>query len=75
MKVIKVKTLVNICLKSTYFIFIGDIYEHAEGIEMGSPLSRVIENLHMEYFGKTTLESFPIRLEEWKRFAHDTNIF
>ena len=36
--------LVEICLKSTFFSFSGEIYEKKEGVAMGSPLSPIVHH-------------------------------
>ena len=44
----EISSLVEICLRSTFFTFRGSIYEQMEGVAMGSPLSPVVTNLFME---------------------------
>jgi hypothetical protein len=56
-----IPNLVEICLKSTFFIFCGEIYEQIEGVSMGSPLSPIVANLFMESFKKKAIESFPFK--------------
>ena len=36
--------LFEFCLKSTYFVFQGQYYEHIEGAAMGSPISPIVAN-------------------------------
>ena len=38
-------TLVELCLKSTYFLFGESFYEQVEGAAMGSPLSPIVANI------------------------------
>jgi hypothetical protein len=40
--------LVEVCLRSTCFIFRGDFYEQVEGMEMDSIVSPMVANLYME---------------------------
>ena len=40
-------SLLEFCLKSTYFVFQGNFYEQQEGAAMGSPLSPIIANIFM----------------------------
>ena len=49
--------LIDICLRSTYFSFRGDLYEQVDGVAMGSPLSPIVANLYMEYFKGKALNS------------------
>ena len=58
--------LVRTCLKSTYFSYQGNIYEHIHGVAMGSPLSLVIANIYMEHFEMKAINCFPFTLDEWK---------
>ena len=46
----RVAELLQLCLRSTYFSFNGEIYEQREGAAMGSPVSAVVANLYMEFF-------------------------
>ena len=43
-------TLLESCLKNTYFLFQGKYYEQVHGAAMGSPISPLIANLFMEEF-------------------------
>ena len=52
-------TLVELCLKSTYFQFGEAFYEQVEGAVMGSPLSPVLANIFMEDFETRALETSP----------------
>ena len=49
--------LVCLCLNSTFFSFMGDLYEQTCGVAMGSPLSPIIANLFMEKFEQKALKS------------------
>lgn len=61
----------NLCLKSSYFIFKCKIYERTHGVATGSPLSPIIANIYMEHFEKIALNSFPYTPEAWKRYVDD----
>ena len=64
--------LLEFCLRSTYFTYGGKLYEHVEGVAMGSPISPIVANLYMESFEMTALQSSPNPPSVWKRFVDDT---
>ena len=66
--------LTELCLRSTYFAFQGNIYmyKQKEGTAMGSPLSPVIANLFMEDFETTALMTAELQPKIWKRYVDDT---
>ena len=66
--------LVEICIKSTFFRFRGEIYEKKEGVEMGSPLSPIVSNIFMEKMEKYIIDSFPQNPKWWLRFIYDVYI-
>ena len=50
MSILQIVTLLEFCLKNTYFFFQVKYYEQAHGAAMGSPISPLIANLFMEEF-------------------------
>ena len=50
MKVEQIISLLEFCLKTTYFQFLGRFYEQISGVAMGSPISLIVANLSMEDF-------------------------
>ncbi len=40
--------LLNMCLKSTYFLYNNKFYQQSQGAAMGSPLSPIIANIFMD---------------------------
>ena len=50
MKVEHIISLLELCLKTTYFQFQGRFYEQIQGAAMGSPISPIVANLFMEDF-------------------------
>ena len=48
MSISQIVTLLEFCLKNTYFLFQGKYYEQVHGAAMGSTISPLIANLFME---------------------------
>ena len=67
-------SLLQFCLKSTFFTFQGKYYEQVQGAAMGSPLSPMVANLFMEDFKARVLSSSPKWPRIWLRFMDDTLI-
>ena len=59
MSVSQITSLLEYCLRSTYFVFQGEYYEQLEGAAMGSPLSPIIANMYMEEFEIRALSTSP----------------
>ena len=57
MSVNHIISLLEFCLRSTYFTFQGRLYEQQEGTAMGSPISPRVANLFMEDFEKKVTDS------------------
>ena len=51
--------LLEFCLKNMYFLFQDQFYEQVEGVAMGSPVSPIAANLHMEYFEQKAPSTAP----------------
>ena len=64
--------LLEFCLNCTYFMFQGKYYEQLEGAAMGSPISHIVANLHMENFEVEAITSAQHPLYLWKRYVDDT---
>ena len=45
----QVTSLLEICLRTTYFIYQGQCFEQTDGAAMGSPVSPVVANIFMEH--------------------------
>ena len=61
-------------LKNTYFSFQGQFYEQIEGAAMGSPVSPIVANLYMEYFGQKALSTATNQPRMWLRYVDDTSV-
>ena len=72
MSIQTIVTLLEICLKNTYFLFQGKCYEQVQDTAMGSPISPLIANLFMEEFEVKALSSFPHPPSLQLRFVDDT---
>ena len=65
MSVENITTLLEFCLKSTYFTFQSRFFEQQEGAAMGSPINPIVANLYMEEFETKAISSSPaISVEE-----------
>ena len=72
MSVENITSLLEFCLKSTYFPFQGRYFEQQEGPAVGSPISPVVANLYMEEFEIKPISSSPQPSYLWRRFVDDT---
>ena len=57
MSVDNIVSLLEFCLRNTYFTFKGRIYEQQEGAAMGSPISPIVANLYMEDLETKAIQS------------------
>ena len=58
MSIPQIVTLLEFCLKNTYFLFQGKYYEQVYGAAMGFPISPLIANLFMEEFEVKAFSTF-----------------
>ena len=64
--------LLTFVLRSTYFWYNGSIYKQKDCATMGSPVSAVIANLHMESFEEQAITTSSYEPRIWKRYVDDT---
>ena len=64
----QITKLVEVCLKTTYFVYNSEHYEQLEGAAMGSPVSPIVANIFMEHFEEIALDS---RFRLWRRYVDD----
>ena len=72
MAVNHIVSLLEFCLRSTYFTFKGRFYEQQEGAAMGSPINPIVANLYMEDLETKAIHSAQNPPSFWRRFVDDT---
>ena len=72
MKVEQIISLLEFCLKNTYFQFQGRFFEQLQGAAMGSPISPIVANLYMEEFETKAINTAEYLPRIWKRYVDDT---
>ena len=64
--------LLNLCLTSTYFQYIGKHYKQLHGTAMGSPVSVVVAEIVMQHVEERALETCCQTIPLWLRYVDDT---
>ena len=72
MKVDHITSLLEFCLKTTYFQFPVSFYEQINGAAMGSPISPIVANLFTEDFEVKAIQTAKNLPKMWKRYVDDT---
>ena len=68
----QIADLLNLCLKTTYFVYNDQFFKQVEGAAMGSPVSPIVADLFMEHFEDLALTSFHSPPRFWGRYVDDT---
>ena len=72
MAVNHIVSLLEFCLRSTYFTFKGRFNEQQDGAAMGSSISPNVANLYMEDLETKAIQSAQNPPSFWRRFVDDT---
>ena len=66
------RDLLLLCTKNIHFSYNVDIYTHAEGVAMGSPLWPLLAGIVMVELERRMLLTLREHMSQWKRYLDDT---
>ena len=67
-------TLLELCLKNTYFLFQGSYYEQVHRAAMSSPISSIVANQFMEEFETKATNTSTPPPKFWLNYVDDHSI-
>ena len=70
------KSMLEICVLNSYFIFNNKLYRQVEGLRMGLPLAPTFANIFLAHYEKNWLNDCPVNFAPvfYKRYMDDTFI-
>ena len=71
----EMKDLLLLCKKNVPFTFENDMYQHIDGVAMGSPLGPVLAGIIMVELEKCLVPELKDHLCFWKRYVDNTSTF
>ena len=71
MQVEQIISLLEFCLRATYFQFQDSFFKQLQGAAMGSAISPIVTNLYMGDFEIKAINTAEHHSRTWKRYVND----